>query len=83
LALFIAMFAAVLARVGRVLRDGVDEAKWPARLAFVICFSELFPLFTHASLNFGVGPVMFWLLSGSAITIAVRDRGRGVTPFSG
>ena len=82
LALFAAMFATVLVRVGRAIRGAGGETKWLARLVFVLCFAELFPLFTHASLNFGLGPVIFWLLSGSAIAICGRRPKREVRRFS-
>jgi hypothetical protein len=83
LALFTVMLATVLARLGGAMRRAAGDATWYARLAFVVCFSELFPLFTHASLNFGVGPVIFWLLSGSAISLGGRNLGREVKPLSG
>jgi hypothetical protein len=82
LALFAAMFATVLVRVGRLIRVAPESSQWIARLVFVLCFSELFPLFTHASLNFGLGPVMFWLLSGSAIAICGRRSTREARRFS-
>jgi hypothetical protein len=37
----------------------------------------LLPLSTHASLNFGLGPVMFWLLSGSILTMFGLRRSAG------
>ena len=74
-ALFTATFIAVLVRLGRLLRP-ISEERWRAALIFALCFAELFPLFTHASLNFGLGPVIFWLLSGSAFTLFGRGAGR-------
>lgn len=71
---FAAMVAAVVGRLGVRLRT--DRAvEWRLVMVFALCFSEIFPLLTHATLNFGVGPVMFWLLSGAVTSMFVRRGG--------
>ncbi len=71
---FAAMVAAVVGRLGVRLRT--DRAvEWRLVIVFAICFSEIFPLLTHATLNFGVGPVTFWLLSGAVTSMFVRRGG--------
>jgi hypothetical protein len=72
LAFFAVMVTTVLTRLGVTVREAPDDTRWRSVLVFVLCFSELLPLFTHASLNFGMGPVMFWLLSGSILAMHGR-----------
>lgn len=71
LALFAATFGVVAGRVAWRARRGRGEY-WRTTLVFVLCVAELFPLLTHATLNFGLSPVIFWLTTGAVLALQRR-----------